>query len=471
MTRTFSLFSLLPLLLAFALASPAVAGDLSGMWAVSGKLPDGTTYEGEAAIAAASGSDRYRIQGRARLSTGRSMIWRARAQLTGSDLRVVHQGRRGLISKIVATTGSQSRVVGDYTLAGDEASFAGNFVVEGTTPPEQGEVTYTKLALPKITIEPADARARLASLEIGQVLVIKVRADPARGAALLWAEAPIVRRHRTRGSAREIRIQAREAGTGTLKVRLGPAGGSVLVELPYRVGQGVMAEVLKKVRDTKAAGETPIVIFDLDDTIYSTPHRVIAILHDYGKQIGDARLEQVELGHVHYEMDATLMAAGIPEAEAKGPFGEQVRRAWSRRFFHGNSYALDGHVPGAIDYVKRCEAAGATIVYVTGRKERWRAECLAVIRLSGLPDQHLYMKPPVASGQPKLSTHVFKEQVTAGPITAMGKIVATFDNEPSNVNAFRHAIPADAHSVWLDTLWKPSSPALVSGIDTLKDYR
>mgnify|MGYP003653931136 CR=1 FL=1 len=471
MTRTFSL--LFALLLAPVLAAPALASDLSGLWTVSGKLPDGTTYEGEAGIAAA-GTNNYRVQGRARLSNGSRMVWRARAEVSASTVVITHRGRTGLAGKIAGISGgsssAQSQIVGTYTLAADEASFGGNFVLQGATP-QQGEATYTQLAAPKVTLEPAGIGTDLASLEIGEKLRLKLRVDPARSAGLLWVEGPIVRRHRTRGGVREVQIEAREAGHGTLKVRLGPAGGPVLLEIPYRVGPAVMDEVLRKVRDLKAAGGKPIVIFDLDDTIYATPDRVIAILHDYGQQIGDARLEKIEKSHVHYEMDATLIAGGIPEAEAKGPFGEQVRRAWSRRFFHGDSYALDGHVPGAIDFVKRCEAAGATIVYVTGRKERWRPQCLAVIRLSGLPDEHLFMKPPVPSGQPKLSTHDFKEQVTRDTISAMGTVVATFDNEPSNVNAFRRAIPAEAHSVWLDTLWKPSSPPVVAGTEVLKDYR
>ncbi|MBL4847638.1 MAG: hypothetical protein JKY65_19145 [Planctomycetes bacterium] len=463
----------LSILLALLIASPALAGDLSGIWSVSGKLPDGTTYEGEAGLAKA-GPNRYRVQGRAQLSTGRRMIWRARAELNGSTLTLTHEGRRGLISKINAITSGpqgQLRIVGTYLLASDEASFGGNFVVQNSTPVQSGEVIYTKLATPTVTLEPSNALAELASLDIGQKLRIRLRVDPPRAAGLLWLEGPIVRRHRTRSGRREVEIEARQASSGTLKVRLGPSGGPVLMEIPFRVGPGVLETVMKRIRDLKAAGKTPVVIFDLDDTIYDTRYRVRKILHDYGQQISDDRLGKVELSHVRYEMDETLIAAGIPEAEAKGAFGQQVRRAWSRRFFHGDSYVLDGHVAGAIDYVKRCEAAGATIVYVTGRKERWRAQCLAVIRLSGLPDEHLYMKPPVPAGQPKLATHAFKAQVTRGPISGLGTIVAAFDNEPSNANAFRESLPAAGHSVWLDTLWKPSSPALIAGIETLKDYR
>lgn len=475
MTRPRSSPGALLVTLLLALGAPALASDLSGLWTVSGKLPDGRTYEGEAALASA-GSDRYRVQGRARLSDGSRMIWRARAERSGATLTVTHQGKRGLAGKIIGaglTGGSSSapQTVGAYTVAADEASFGGDFVLQGTTPVQRGEATYTRHAAPKITLEPAGVAGELSSLDLGQKLVLKLRADPARSAGLLWVEGPVVRRHRTRGGVREVQIEAREASQGTLKVRLGPAGGPVLLEIPYRVGPGIMDTVLKEIRDLKGAGQTPIVIFDLDDTIYSTPERVIKILDDYGQQIGDDRLRNIRKEHVHYELDETLIAAGIPAAEAKGAFGQQVRRAWSRRFFHGDSYALDGHVPGALDFVKRCEAAGATIVYVTGRKERWRPQCLAVIRHSGLPDQHLYMKPPVPAGQPKLSTHDWKEQVTRDTIRHMGTIVATFDNEPSNVISFRRAIPAGAHSVWLDTLWKPGSPAVGPGTEVLKDYR
>ena len=450
-------------LLLLALCPPALATDLSGLWAVEGRLPDGTLYSGEAALAAA-GPDRYRIQGRADLANGRRMVWRARAEVQGANVVVTHVGRAGLIGRLGNLSAGSQTLVGRYALAADEQSFAGAFQLQGAS--EQGQAAYTRLAIPKLTTSHDVVR-----LGLGETLTLSLRLDPSRGASLLAVEGDLVSRHRTRGEVREVLLEGKSLGSGLLKVRFGPSGGQVLLEIPYRVGPSLLDEIEARVRALKAAGQTPVVIFDLDDTIYDTKARVVQILRDYGTQISEPRLEQVERSHVHYELDQTLLAAGFSAAEVQGSLGTQIQRAWSRRFFHGDAYALDGLVPGAVDYVKRLQTAGATIVYLTGRKETWRPQCLAVLRAQGLPEDHLYMKPDNVAGQPKVSTEDFKEHTTQGPIAALGTLVAAFDNEPGNVNAFRRALPAEARAVWLDTLYKPTSPPLIANTDTIQDYR
>ena len=454
-----------PLLCALLLllGGPALATDLDGLWAVEGRLPQGTRYAGEAALSPA-GPGRYRIQGRAELETGQRLVWRARAELQGSTLVVTHVGRAGLIGRLANLGAGSQTLTGRYALAADAQRFAGSFQLQGAS--ATGEAAYTRLATPQVRSSHAQVR-----LQVGEGLTLRLEVDPSRSAALLAVEGGIVRRHRTRGEVREVLLEGDAPGRGVLKVRLGPSGGAILLEIPYRVGTSLLDTIEERVVALAAAGQRPVVIFDLDDTIYDTKARVRQILRDCGAQIGDARLLQVERSHVHYELDRTLVAAGFSEAEAQGPLGRQIQRAWSRRFFHGDSYALDGLIPGAVDYVKRLQSAGATVVYLTGRKEVWRPQCLAVLRAQGLPEAHLYMKPDAAPGAPKLATEDFKEAATKGPIAALGTLVAAFDNEPGNVNAFRRALPPEASAVWLDTLYKPTSPALLPGTETVKDYR
>jgi hypothetical protein len=452
------------LLFLLACATPSLAGDLSGLWEVEGTLPDGTSYRGHAALSAAGGD--YFVLGRARLDSGRRFSWRADAERSGNAFTVTHRGSRGLAGKIApGLSGSKPRVIGSYTVSGDEGAFGGDFLLEGTT--SKGSATYTKHKTPKITSKPSHVQ-----LALGEQTILRVVVDPPEAASLLWGEGSVVRRHRTRsGGVREILVEGKVGGTHSVQVRLGPSGGAFLAEIKVQVGPGVVAEVLQNAEALAAAGETPVVIFDLDDTLFDTRYRVRRILRDYGKQIGNDLLKRLSVSHVRYELPKTLANAGFTKDEIEGSLGKSIKRAWSRKFFHGDSFHFDGRIRGARAYVEKLVKAGAKIVYVTGRRETYRAQSLKVLADAGFPAETIFLKPVTQAGQPKISTHEFKEATAKGPVAAMGRVVAAFDNEPENCNAFRRALPQDGRVIWLDTLYKPTSKITEPAIDVIRDFR
>ncbi|MGE0709128.1 MAG: HAD family hydrolase [Planctomycetota bacterium] len=451
---------LTPAALLLALATPALGGDLAGMWGVEGTLPDGTTYSGQAALSP-SDPGSYRIQGSARLSNGRSLTWTATGERTQDRLEVVHRGSRGLAGRIMPSlTGSSPRVVGRYDIASDERSFEGTFQLQGTS--ERGRVRYQRLQAPRVT--PVQPRVRVAQ---GDEVLLSFAVDPTSAAPLLWADGDGVRRHRTRNGHREVLVAGETPGIHKVSVRLGPPGGTVLAEVEVEVVPAALDDVVQRCEALTAAGQTPVVIFDLDDTLFDTRYRVRAILRDYGAQIGDARLEQLSVSKVHYDLTDTLRAIGFSSAEINGNLGKDVRRAWSRAFFGADAYDLDGLIRGAVAYVERLTQAGAHVVYVTGRREATRQKCVEVLQRAGYPAGTLYCKPD----QTSMATADYKERVTRNNVSKLGRIVAAFDNEPDNCNAFRRAVPQDARVVWLDTLYKPDHGPLLAGIDTVADYR
>ncbi|MEO6954966.1 MAG: HAD family acid phosphatase [Polyangia bacterium] len=138
-----------------------------------------------------------------------------------------------------------------------------------------------------------------------------------------------------------------------------------------------LAIVTQKVRALAAAGRTPVAVFDIDDTL----------LHN-------GRFTPKPL---------------VNTAE-----------------------------PGAVSYVKSLRAAGATIVYLTGRKASQETKTVAALKEAGLPTggtTKLMLNP-----SSKMSSVDWKRSATPA-IAKLGKTVAVFDNEFENVRMFRLAYP------------------------------
>lgn len=454
---------LLPALLLSA-ASPAAAGDLAGYWTVEGALPDGTGYSGHAALARA-GEDRYRLIARARLENGRWLNWRANAEREGDVLVVRHLAARGLVGSVLGSLGGAPPTpLGRYAIDEDEQAFGGAYALEGSA--ETGRARYVRQADPVVRFEPDALEVRA-----GETAVVAVRCEPEEATGLLWFEGDAVARAFWEEGVRKLELEPSGApGPSPVQARLGPPGGRTLAELALTVQRRILDEVVARVRAAVAAGERPIVAFDLDDTLFDTRYRVRAIMRDYGAQVGDERLERLSVRDVHYELEETLREIGFSEEEIAGQAGRAARRAWSRRFFSASSYALDRPIRGALAYVDRLVEAGARVVYVTGRAERTRQGTIDVLAAAGLPIDEVYHKPDPAPGQPKEPTASYKERIAREVLDPTGRIVACFDNEPKNANAFRRAAP-DAIVVWLDTLYEPDGPALLPGIARVPDLR
>jgi len=277
------------------------------------------------------------------------------------------------------------------------------------------------------------------------------------------------------GAARRLTVTGLPAGVHELTAHLGTTRGPVLARVAITVGapSRIVDVVAREVERVVAAGQLPVVIFDLDDTLFETRTRSAAIIREFGDQNGDARLKAARYEHVRFGLEDTLAEAGLTQAEIAGDLGRQVRRFWSPRFFNGTHYHHDTALAGSVAYVNRLHGLGAKIVYLTGRKTVAKASSIEALRVAGFPvgdRTTIFVKPDQVPGEPKLETAEWKGETTRTQIVGMGTFVAAFDNEPVNVNALRENVPAAAHVIFLDTLWKPDSPALLPAIVTIRDY-
>ena len=166
-----------------------------------------------------------------------------------------------------------------------------------------------------------------------------------------------------------------------------------------------LASVTQKVRALAAAGHSPVAVFDIDDTL------------------------------LHNGRFTPKPLVNTPE-------------------------------PGAVAYVKSLSAAGATVVYLTGRKASEQAQTVAALKRAGLPiggTAKLMLNP-----SSKMSSVDWKKSATPA-IAKLGKTVAVFDNEFENVRMFRLAYPGSSIFRLATSSNKPD-PGGKGAIFVIKDF-
>jgi hypothetical protein len=228
-----------------------------------------------------------------------------------------------------------------------------------------------------------------------------------------------------------------------------------------------LKHILETVRERRS--QRPVVIFDLDGTLYDNRPRSLRILHAFAAALPaeharDARvLLALTAGELGYKLEDALRPRGVSEAVL-----EQAQRAWVARFFTDTACADDVPQRGAVPFARQLYDLGATVVYLTGRDTpNMLVGTVRALRDDGfpigLPRVELVLKP------------TFDEPDTAFKVRMLdamdelGVVVATFENEPGNANMFLARWPLATH-VLLETQHAPGAPALDSRAFAVRDF-
>jgi len=239
----------------------------------------------------------------------------------------------------------------------------------------------------------------------------------------------------------------------------------VALRLAVSIDPTVLARVLERVR----ALPDPVVVFDLDSTLLDNKPRQARILREFGVARGIPALAQARPEHwVDWSLAHAMSNCGLDD-DAVARHIEDAKRFWHERFFTSEYCRIDEAIAVARAYLEAVRAAGAAIVYCTGRHEEMRAGTVDSFARLGfpLPDGarvQLLMKPRL-----ELSDDDFKVD-TYARLRGLGTIVAAFDNEPTHVNGYRAAFP-DTIAVHLDTDHSGRSVELLPGVISVKDFR
>jgi hypothetical protein len=239
--------------------------------------------------------------------------------------------------------------------------------------------------------------------------------------------------------------------------------------LPHQLD--VLHRVLRRVAEHPTRKPPPVVVFDLDATLFDNRPRTLDILMEWRAQHAAEdpdlayALLTLDVDRVRYLLSDTLHACGIHRPDMV----KRIGSFWHERFFADEYVSRDVALDGAAEYVRACYEAGAVIVYLTGRDiPGMLAGTITKLRDDGFPiavaGTELVLKPDA-----NMADEAFKR--TALPtLERVGDLVAFFDNEPANCNLAKGMYP-HADVVLLETQRVPGAPEPDPRVEVVSDFR
>ena len=229
----------------------------------------------------------------------------------------------------------------------------------------------------------------------------------------------------------------------------------------------VLETVERKIKDRLSHSKgtmAPVVLLDLDSTLYEVGHRTLAIIQEWNRKPKtqlkiQSVLDKVTLEHIGYSLVDMAQKLGLePEHPDTQEALTELKPFWWERFFTNDYLPHDKPYPGAAEYTQELFKLGAHLVYLTGREE----SKMHHMTVQNLKRDHfpwcekrttLVMKP---SGTVLDVAH--KKNVKS-LIDKLGSLVASFENEPINLVALSNVFPEAMH-IFMDTVYSdhPTEP-------------
>lgn len=215
----------------------------------------------------------------------------------------------------------------------------------------------------------------------------------------------------------------------------------------------------QRVAVSRAAGRDPVVVLDLDHTLFDNGPRTCEILLEYANQhnrpdLGDAVIGLGNLRNLPYLFKDIVNFAFKGQIPSDLDLGE-IGKFWKERFFQDDYIKHDVPIEGAAEFARGIRLEGAHLVYLTGRdrpnmmkgtvNSLWH-HSFPVPADGGVT---LILKP--SFDQPDED---FKRDAVS-QIQGMGEVVGFVDNEPAMCQIFRDAFPKAVIICYGDICFKP----------------
>jgi hypothetical protein len=224
-----------------------------------------------------------------------------------------------------------------------------------------------------------------------------------------------------------------------------------------------LAHLVEDVRALVRRDGRPVVVFDLDDTLFSTSQRNLRILREFAARPGSpAVLARVETRMLRYSIADSAKEAGVSEPEVLA----RLQAFWRERFFTNEYLLTDEPLPGAVGYCDELVRAGATLIYMTGRDEAMREGTERSLTGHSFPraGTELVLKPTFETPDLEFKTKALAE------LPRHGRVRGAFENEPAHVNMFQAAFP-DALMYFLETRHSGKPVVPHASARRIKDFR
>jgi hypothetical protein len=153
--------------------------------------------------------------------------------------------------------------------------------------------------------------------------------------------------------------------------------------------------VLAEIRDLKRRdpARRAVVVFDLDNTIFETRARTLHVLQELDRRQGTSWFDGMELSAVGKDGRHSAALAGVPSEHHQA-----IQDFWLQEFWKGENFLLDLVFEPVRKLAWEAKAAGAEVVYLTGRvNQPSTLEQLIAARLPDADAEHLFCKPTVGT--------------------------------------------------------------------------
>ncbi|HNY11242.1 MAG TPA: HAD family acid phosphatase, partial [Candidatus Wallbacteria bacterium] len=219
---------------------------------------------------------------------------------------------------------------------------------------------------------------------------------------------------------------------------------------------------------------------DLDSTLFNNVPRNRKIIEEFAETMVQGSSPSISVfkypelnkavktmkdEQIAYSLEETFKNIGVNDEKTL----KELKKVWYDKFFTDKYVVLDKAYDGAADYVKKLHSKGAMIVYLTGRDTPdMKTGTISSLKDGGFPfgdsNSVLLTKP-----EKKMKDDDYKNAASAD-ILKMGTVVASFDNEPKNVNLFKKTFPG-AVIIFIETNHSPKAVPVEAGIPWVKSWK
>lgn len=144
-------------------------------------------------------------------------------------------------------------------------------------------------------------------------------------------------------------------------------------------GRAFCDAALVDIKARAARGEKVRVVFDIDDTLSESRARTLAVAKDWDRANGTAYFSRLVVAQVGQSGTETAKAMGLPDEVVTA-----FQAHWDVEFWKGERFVHDTPIGPTVELAKKARAAGAEVIFLTGRIDALEGATIAQLRRFGL---------------------------------------------------------------------------------------
>lgn len=224
----------------------------------------------------------------------------------------------------------------------------------------------------------------------------------------------------------------------------------------YQAGTAVLNHILNEASEAKSSRTPFLAVFDLDSTLFNLTNRMGRIVDAFADEPSSKqrypreceKLRNLPIKSSDWGLNEALDRVGLPKAMFP-ELNTDLHEFWSKAFFSDGFLQHDEPFPGSVAFVNQLRAAGAELMYLTGRDvPRMLEGTKKSLKEAGFPlgeaGIELRLKPMAEWDDAEFKVDVLRE------CAHRFATIYLFENEPVNLNLVSEKLP-DVRLVYIDS--------------------